>query len=352
MLRRSALVVVFVLALAAAGTALYRWVGVGYTSPGPARDVVRVEIASGSSIRSVLQLLGERGVLENPERVKLYLRLHGRSPRLKAGTYDFPARASPAQVLTLLEQGAVVLEQLTVVEGSTFSDFRHALEHHPAVVAIFAGKSDAELMKAIGHAGEHPEGRFFPDTYRFAAHTSEADILKLAYGSLERVLTDAWREHRPDSTISTPYEALTLASIVEKETGLPAERARIAGVFAARLRQGMRLQSDPTVIYGLGASYDGDIHTRDLTTDTPYNTYTRAGLPPTPVALPGRESILAAVHPEDTGALYFVAVGDGSGAHYFSKTLEEHNEAVRRYLARLRSQQPSITHTTTVAGKK
>jgi len=243
----------------------------------------------------------------------------------------------------MLEQGQVVLEQLTVVEGSTFADLRKALEKHPAVTKTLTGKSDAEVMAAIGHANEFPEGRFFPDTYRFAARTTDADILKLAYDSMARVLAQAWAERKEGLPVTTPYEALTLASIVEKETGIANDRPRIAGVFTTRLRKGMRLQTDPAVIYGIGAKYDGDIRTKDLTTDTPYNTYTRAGLPPTPIALPGKDSILAVVRPDETGDIFFVAVGDGTGAHYFSKTLEEHNAAVKRFLARQR-QQLQATH--------
>jgi UPF0755 protein len=191
-------------------------------------------------------------------------------------------------------------------------------------------------MSAIGHEGEFPEGRFFPDTYRFAARSTDVEILKLAYASMQRLLDESWSGRAQNLPFNTPYEALILASVVEKETGLANERARIAGVFVTRLRRGMRLQSDPTVIYGLGANYDGEIHTRDLTTDTPYNSYTRLGLPPTPIALPGRDALLAAVHPDETGDLYFVATAAGDGAHHFSKTLEEHNAAVKQYLGRLR----------------
>jgi UPF0755 protein len=238
----------------------------------------------------------------------------------------------------MLEQGAVVLETLTVVEGSTFAELRRALEKHPAVTQTLKGKTNDEVMALIGHANELPEGRFFPDTYRFAARTTDVDILKLAYDSMARVLAEAWKGRREGLPISTPYQALILASVVEKETGLAAERPRIAGVFTTRLRMGMRLQSDPTVIYGIGEKYDGDIRTRDLQRDTPYNTYTRGGLPPTPIALPGRESLMAVVRPNETGDIFFVATGDGTGAHYFSKTLEEHNAAVRRFLNRLRQQ--------------
>jgi UPF0755 protein len=212
------------------------------------------------------------------------------------------------------------------------------------VTHALRGKSDSEVMAALGHAGEHPEGRFFPDTYRFAPKTTDLEILGMAYGGMQRIVDAAWQQRSADLPLQSPYEALILASIVEKETGLPAERAHIAGVFVSRLRKGMRLQTDPTVIYGLGASYDGDIRTRDLVTDTPYNTYTRAGLPPTPIALPSRESILAAVRPLETGDLFFVATGTGDGGHHFSKTLEEHAAAVRSYLAHLRSQHPAPSH--------
>src|SRR5581483_7449480 len=275
--------------------------------------------------------------------VEMYLRLErhfkGHQPRIQVGMYEIPARSSPAQIMDLFDQGRVVLEQLTIIEGSRFADLRHTLDNHAAVMHTLAGKSDAEVMTALGHAGEFPEGRFFPDTYKFAPKTTDLEILGMAYNAMQRVLDEAWQHRSENLPLQSPYEALTLASIVEKETGLPTERPRIAGVFVSRLRKGMRLQTDPTVIYGLGANYDGYIHTRDLATDTPYNTYTRAGLPPTPIALPGRESILAAVHPQENGELYFVATGLADGAHHFSKTLDEHNAAVKSYLANLRALQ-------------
>ena len=345
------LLVIIVLLFAVGGFVAYRYVNGVYSASGPLTEVARVEVAPGASVRSVVSQLGKRGVLADPRAVSLYLRMHGLSPKIKAGTYDFPAHGSPSDVIQMLEQGNVVLEQLTVVEGSTFADFRRTLEKHPAVQVTLRGKSDSDVMAAIGHPNEFPEGRFFPDTYRFAAHTTDVELLKLAYSSMEHVLAQAWQQRKEELPIHTAYEALTLASIVEKETALEPERALIAGVFTSRLRLGMRLQTDPTVIYGLGDRYDGDIHTRDLSSDTPYNTYTRAGLPPTPIALPGRESVFAAVRPEESGAIFFVATGDGTGAHYFSKTLEEHNQAVRRYLARLR-QQSSPTHTTTQTGAR
>jgi UPF0755 protein len=332
--------VVLLTAMIAGG---YFWLQDAFYAPGPSTDIVRIQVEQGASVRTVLMDLAKQGALRQPRAVELYLRISGHSkghqPRIQVGMYEIPSGASPAQILELFDQGRVVLEQLTVIEGSRFADLRHTLDNHAAVTHTLQGKTDEEVMTALGHPGESPEGRFFPDTYRFAAKTTDAEIFGLAYSAMQRTLDDAWRQRSSDLPFQTPYEALILASIVEKETGLPAERPKIAGAFVTRLRKGMRLQTDPAVIYGLGASYDGDIRSRDLTTDTPYNTYTRAGLPPTPIALPGRESILAAVRPQETGEIYFVATGTGDGGHHFSKTLEEHNAAVKSYLEHLRAQQ-------------
>lgn len=341
--RTALILLVLVALLAAAAAGGYYWLQSAFHAPGPSTDIVRVQVEQGASVRTVLLELAKQGALKQPRAVELYLRIarhvNGHQPRIQAGLYEIPAGASPAQILELFDQGRVVLEQLTIIEGSRFADLRHMLDSHTAVTHTLRGKSDEEVMAAVGHPGEFPEGRFFPDTYRFAAKTTDVEILGLAYNAMQRVIDDAWRQRSSDLPFQTPYEALTLASIVEKETGLPTERPKIAGVFVTRLRKGMRLQTDPTVIYGLGASYDGDIHTRDLATDTPYNTYTRAGLPPTPIALPGRESVFAAVRPQESGEIYFVATGNGDGGHHFSKTLEEHNAAVKSYLAHLRAQQ-------------
>jgi UPF0755 protein len=334
--RAFALMLVLLVLITGALAGGYYWLQYEFFAPGPAQAPFRIEIDQGTSVRAVLTKLAGQGGLANVRAVELYLRLHGHRPNVHFGMYEIPAHASAAQILDMFEQGRVVLEQLTVVEGSTFADFRRELDQHAAVTHTLTGKSADEVMTALGHPGEFPEGRFFPDTYRFATRTTDRDILLLAYKDMQKLLEAAWAQHSPGLPFDTAYQALILASIVEKETGVPAERPRIAGVFVTRLRKGMRLQSDPTVIYGLGESYDGDIRTRDLVTDTPYNSYTRAGLPPTPIALPGRESILAAVHPQETGDLYFVATGNGG--HHFSRTLEEHNEAVKAYLAHLRSQ--------------
>jgi UPF0755 protein len=331
----SLVVLVLVLLAVAAGAGYYRMQQL-FFAPGPLPAPVRIQIDPGTPVRAVLTQLGKQGALANVRAVEIYLRVHSLRPNVHFGMYEIPAKASPAQILEMFEQGRVVLEQLTVVEGSTFAEFRHELDQHPAVTHTLTGKSAAEVMTALGHPGEFPEGRFFPDTYRFAAKTKDTEILTLAYNAMQKTLEAAWQDHTANLPFDTPYQALILASIVEKETGVSTERARVAGVFVSRLRKGMRLQTDPTVIYGLGDNYDGDIHSRDLVTDTPYNTYTRAGLPPTPIALPGRDAILAATHPLENGELYFVATG--SGGHHFSKTLEEHNEAVKQYLQYLHSQ--------------
>ena len=302
---------------------------------GPHAEALELNVKPGATVRSVLAELDSRGALNDRRAVEIFLRIDG-SPRIRSGRYEIPPRASVADILRQLQEGRVVLETLTIVEGWTFSDMRRAIEAHPHVKATLRGKEIAEVMTAIGHPAEHPEGRFFPDTYRFAAGTSDREILELAYRKMAEALETAWSRRAEGLPIENSYQALILASIVEKETGLASERPRIAGVFTTRLRKGMRLQTDPTVIYGLGVSYDGNIRERDLRADTPYNTYTRPGLPPTPIALPSREALEAVARPLETGDIFFVATGLGDGSHVFSATLEQHNAAVARYLARLR----------------
>jgi UPF0755 protein len=325
------------LLLGAAAAGGWVWLSMQFDAPGPASQSLRVNVAPGLTVRGVLGRLQGAGALDCAWCTQLYLRLTGRRLTIKAGDYEVDPHASASDVIEMLEQGRVILEQLTVVEGTTFSDLRQQLVADPHVHSLLTGRSDAQVMAAVGHPGEASEGRFFPDTYRFAAGTTDVEILKLAYAGMSHALAQAWDMRAADLPLQSPAQALVLASMVEKETGLPTERPRIAGVFMARLRKGMRLQSDPTVIYGLGARYDGHLHAQDLTTDTPYNTYTRDGLPPTPIALPGRASLLAAVRPEETGDLYFVATGDGQGGHHFSATLAEHELAVRHYVQKLRS---------------
>ena len=335
--RLALILVALLVALASAAAGGYLWTQREFTAPGPATALSRIQVEPGMSLRTILTRLQAGGALRSAAAVEWYLRLHRLRPRVQAGEYELPPAASPAQILALFAEGRVVLEQLTVVEGTAFQDFLDALAQHPRVQHTLAGKGAEAVMAALGHPGVRPEGEFFPDTYRFAGKTPDVVILGLAYDSMQKALANAWAVRRPDLPFATPYQALILASMVEKEAALKSERALIAGVFVNRLRKGMRLQSDPTVVYGLGDRYDGTIHTKDLTTDNPYNTYTREGLPPTPIALPGRESLLAAVQPAQTDALFFVATGLNDGAHHFSRTLEEHNSAVQAYLKHLRN---------------
>ena len=346
--RVAALAIVLTLVGAACGGA-WLWLEHEFRAPGPSTAAVRIEVEPGTSVRSVLGRLEASGNLRSARTVEWYLRAHQLKPRMQSGAYEIPAHSSPAQILALFAEGKVILEQITVVEGATFADFRAALDEHPRIAHTLQGKTPAEIMAALGHPGLAPEGEFFPDTYRFAANTSDMAILTLAYESMQRALAAAWQSRSLGLPLETPYQALILASVIEKEAALESERPLIAGVFVNRLRKGMRLQSDPTVVYGLGEHYDGTIHTRDLLRDNPYNTYTRAGLPPTPIALPGLKSLEAAVQPAPTAALYFVATGRGDGAHHFSSTLQEHNSAVQTYLERLRASARAAADKTSLA---
>lgn len=298
-------------------------------------DGVRIEVASGASLRTVAYDLGERGLLDAPWLLALYGRYTGDATRIRAGEYELAQGTTPRTLLAKLVSGQIFLHQITLIEGSRFRDVIAAVRAHPA---IKAGTLSAEdLMTELGAPGVHPEGQFFPDTYRFPRGTSDVELLRQARTALVQRLESAWARRRPDIEIDSDYEALVLASIIEKETALASERRLISGVFHERLRRGMRLQTDPTVIYGLGEGYDGNLRRQDLERDTPYNTYTRSGLPPTPIALAGAAAIDAAVDPERTDAVYFVATGLGDGSHRFSATLEEHERAVDEYLRRLRS---------------
>jgi UPF0755 protein len=290
------------------------------------------EVAPGSSLKKVGAELADRGVLDHPRILTWYARLRGDATHVHAGEYELEPGLTPRLLLEKLVAGRVYLHQFTIVEGWRFEDLLRALRAQPAIAST--DLDDSAIMAELGDPELAPEGEFFPDTYKFPRGTSDIDFLRRAHESLRRRLMQAWEGRDEDISVTTPYEALILASIIEKETALASERRKIAGVFNGRLERGMRLQTDPTVIYGLGQDFDGDLRNRDLAKDTPYNTYTRAGLPPTPIALPGEASIEAAVHPDKSGALYFVATGEPDGSHYFSKTLEEHNAAVRRYLAR------------------
>jgi len=324
-----------VLLLAAAAALSWRALEGELASPSAITEPTRIEVPPGASLRSVLATLQQHGLLRHPRPVELYLRLRNTVPRLQSGTYELAPHASLREALDQIVAGKVVLEAITVVEGWSLAQMRHALDAHPAIAHQLQPLSDAQLMQALGHEDEPAEGRFFPDTYRFAAGTSDRRIYERAYQRMQEQLDNAWPGRAPNLPLASPEEALVLASIIEKETGREDERPRVAAVFVNRLRAGMRLQSDPTVIYGLGERYDGHIHTRDLEADTPYNTYTRAGMPPTPIALPGAASLQAALHPADSDALYFVATGNGDGSHQFSATLAEHDVALRAYLRKL-----------------
>jgi UPF0755 protein len=301
-------------------------------------DGAWLRIPSGTPLRRVTADLAEQGLLDKPWLLNLYARATGEATRIRAGEYELAAGTTPLTLLDKLVAGDVYLHAFTIVEGSRFAEVLTALRAHPAVAATTL--DGAAIMSALGAPGVHPEGQFFPETYRFPHGTPDVEILRIAHEALAARLQAAWRDRSPEVLLANDYEALILASIIEKETALASERRLIAGVFHERLKRNMRLQTDPTVIYGLGDAFDGNLRRADLDRDTPYNTYTRAGLPPTPIALPGAGAIEAAVTPELNGALYFVATGRPDGSHYFSATLEQHEQAVRDYLRELRSREP------------
>ena len=295
-------------------------------------DGVTLEIPRGSGLRRVSDDLATRGLITAPDLLVLHGRLNGMDTGIKAGEYRIEPGTTPPQLLRQLTSGRVMLHALTLVEGWTFDQALPAIRAMPMLTATLEGLDAATVMERLGEPGQHPEGRFFPDTYHFPRGTTDLEFLRRARDTMREVLDRAWGERAEGLPYGDSYEALVLASIVEKETSLPEERAEVAGVFVRRLQKRMRLQADPTVIYGLGAAFDGNLRKRDLRADTPYNSYTRKGLPPTPIALPGRGSIEAALNPAATKALYFVATGNGS--HVFAKTLTEHQANVRRYQLR------------------
>jgi len=295
------------------------------------------EVRAGASAAGVARQLATNGWLASPRVWTWYARWTGKADQLKAGYYEISTGESGRTLLDEFAAGRVMLEQITVIEGWTYRDLRRLLAGQRGVRQTLHGVSDAALMARLGAPGVHPEGQFFPDTYRFAYGSADIDILRTAHERMGKELADAWSARTPVPVITSAYRALILASIVEKESSRADERPRIAGVYVKRLEIGMRLQADPTVIYGLGPAYDGDLRTRDMHVDNPYNTYTRGGLPPTPVALPGREALRAVAQPDVTGAIYFVATGQADGSHHFSRTLAEHNAAVKRLGAILKS---------------
>ena len=294
-----------------------------------ATDPVDLSIEPGTSARGVAQAAVHAGVQTHPWLLYAWFRLSGHAREIRAGSYELPAGTSPRSLLRKLVRGEETLRALTLVEGWNFRQVREALSKAEQLKPDTRGLSDDLIMQKLGRPGLHPEGRFFPDTYTYAKGSSDLAVLQRALRAMDRQLDAAWRQRVTPLPLRTPDEALILASIVEKETGRPSDRAMIASVFHNRLRIGMMLQTDPTVIYGMGTQFDGNLRRRDLLTDTPWNTYTRAGLPPTPIAMPGKAALLAAVQPAPSQALYFVARGDGTS--HFSATLEEHNRAVNKY---------------------
>jgi UPF0755 protein len=292
-------------------------------------SLVEVTIPQGASARTVVQTLNLSGVQTQPVLLFGWLRFSGAAHRIKAGSYELTPDLTPRTLLAKLVKGEVAQRSVTLAEGLTFGQWRAILRAAPDLRADTSGLSASDIMEKLGQPGVPAEGRFFPDTYSYPKGSSDLALLRRALQEMERRLALAWDLREPSSPLKTPEEALILASIVEKETGRSEDRVHVASVFNNRLRIGMRLQTDPTVIYGLGEKFDGNLRKVDLLTDTPWNTYTRAGLPPTPIAMPGMDSLLAAVKPAKTEALYFVARGDGTSE--FSTNLGDHNRAVREF---------------------
>ena len=292
-------------------------------------EAVAFTVTAGSGARGAAQEIAKSGVPVEPALLEALARLVGKGSRIKAGSYELEPGTSPARLVEQLVRGEFAQHSLVVIEGWTFRQMRQAVADNTALKHDTLNLSDAELLARVAPNYQQAEGLFFPDTYLFAKGASDLQIYKRAHAVMQKKLDAGWANRAPDLPYKAPYEALVMASIVEKETGQKSDRDLIAGVFVNRLRKGMLLQTDPTVIYGMGERYRGNIRKRDLQTDTPYNTYTRAGLPPTPIALPGAAALAAALNPARTEALYFVARGDGSS--HFSGSLSEHNQAVNKY---------------------
>jgi len=324
LLRFSLLLIVLVAGAAAAWAAW--WLN---TPMRLASETVELSVDSGDTPREIANAWAKAGVNEPALFLYEWFRWSGQARKIRAGSYEISAGTTPVDLLKKMVRGDSTLATVRLLEGWTFRQFRAELAKADALKPTTAAMSDAEVMAAVGSPGVFPEGWFYPDTYAYEKGSADIAVLKRAHQAMKSRLEAAWAERAGDTPLRSPDEALKLASIVEKETGTSADRGRVAGVFVNRLRIGMRLQTDPTVIYGLGEAFDGNLRKRDLLADTPYNTYTRGGLPPTPISMPGKASLLAAVRPEPTRAMYFVARGDGSSE--FSETLADHNRAVNRY---------------------
>jgi UPF0755 protein len=296
------------------------------------------EIAPGSSFTAIARKLVAEGFIEDATWYRTYARWSGVAGGVQAGEYLIEPGATPRSLLEQFTSGSVKLYSFTIVEGWNHRDLLAALHRNEAVEPSMTDEDWPVLLTELGSTVMHPEGLFLPETYHFPRGTTDRSVLAQAYSHMQEVLEQEWQARGRDTRVTTPYEALILASVVEKETARADERPLIAGVFTRRLEKRMRLQTDPTVIYGIGPAFNGNLTRRDLRTDTPYNTYTRAGLPPTPIAMPGRDAINAVLHPADGEELYFVATGLGDGSHRFSVTKAEHDAAVAEYLQRLRQQ--------------
>ena len=341
MLRRAAVLLAGLVAIGAIAVAGFAWKlksELDRPLNVPA-DGVTIAVPPGTPLARTAAELASTGLLEDPRWLSWYGRLTGDAVRTKAGEYRVLPGTTPRALLEKLVGGDVYLHSFTIVEGWTFNELLAAMRAEPAIDSSLSSEDAPRLLEELKADYPHPEGLFLPETYRFPRGSRDFDILRQAHALLEDVLAEEWTARAVDVPLDSPYEALILASIIEKETALASERPRIAGVFTRRIQRGMRLQTDPTVIYGLGDTFDGNLTRRHLTTDTPYNTYTRSGLPPTPIAMPGRDAIRAALHPEAGSEIYFVATGLGDGSHKFSTTKDEHDAAVREYLARRRAQQ-------------
>jgi UPF0755 protein len=326
----------FCVLLLGTASAVVVWQGVrSLDEPVRLAAPARFKVISGAPFARVATELAAQGVIANPRAWVFYARWSRLASLVKAGEYEIPPGTTPRELLTKMVNGQVLLHSFTIVDGWRVQDMLVALRRNPDVATTLADKAP-NLMEKLGLPGIDPEGQFLPETYRFIGGTTDLELLRQAHAALQRELDAAWKDREPGLPLQSAYELLIMASIVQKESGLPQELGKIAGLYLHRLGIGMRLQADPTVIYGMGDHYDGDIRTVDLRTDGPYNTYTRAGLPPTPIALAGAAVIRATAHPEKTDAIYFVASPKGDGSHVFSATLQEHNAAVASYVAHQR----------------
>ena len=339
-MKRLGLALITVIVIILAGVSIAAWQVDRFmrTPVSVPADGAAFSIASGSSFSSVTGNLVEQGIINDDRWYRLYARWSGDAGAVQAGDYLIPAGATPRSILEQFTTGDVRLYSFTIVEGWNYRDLLDALHASEAVVASMTDEDWPGLLADLGAQALHPEGHFLPETYWFPRGTTDRELLSQAYAHMQQALTEEWQARDEAAVVGSPYEALILASIVEKETARADERPRIAGVFTRRLQKRMRLQTDPTVIYGIGPGFNGNLTRKDLRTDTPYNTYTRHGLPPTPIAMPGRAAINAALNPASGNELYFVATGLGDGSHRFSATKAEHDAAVAEYLQRLRRQ--------------